>query len=190
PRPIEMSNLAPPEPPREFSATLRLRRQQHLQKSPPKKFSVSSQIKYVVAINSQLSTGFGLAFRFADTLGVGSASKRRRAFRKSWPARSRRRHLLTTSNAHHRFNRRAVACAKASRCRGKASILCQFNSGSDDGGDGGGSTFDLHCTRNIDCRCNSTNMAENKSSTAAGSTRRDNNCSVSDKRNSRPETQN
>src|SRR5437870_574925 len=35
---------------------LRLKRQQHLQKSPPKTFSVSSHVKYVAAINSQLST--------------------------------------------------------------------------------------------------------------------------------------
>src|SRR5438046_6971783 len=34
---------------------LQLKRQLHLQKSPPKTFSVSSQIKYVAAINSQLS---------------------------------------------------------------------------------------------------------------------------------------
>jgi len=27
-------------------------------------------------LNTQLSTGFDLAFRFADTLGVGSASER------------------------------------------------------------------------------------------------------------------
>src|SRR6266536_394524 len=34
---------------------LQLKRQLHLQKSPPKTFSVSSQVKYVAAINSQLS---------------------------------------------------------------------------------------------------------------------------------------
>src|SRR5206468_10093435 len=34
---------------------LQLKRQLHLQKSPPKTFSVSSQIKYIAAINSQLS---------------------------------------------------------------------------------------------------------------------------------------
>src|SRR6266480_4704310 len=35
---------------------LRLKHQLHRQKSPPKKFSVSSQVKYVAAINSQHST--------------------------------------------------------------------------------------------------------------------------------------
>ena len=64
-----------------------------------------------------------------------------------------------------------------------ASTLCQLNSGSDNDGDDGGGKLDARCTRNIGCHCN-TNMAGNKSSTVADSTRRDNNCSVSDKRNS------
>jgi len=66
---------------------------------------------------------------------------------------------------------------------------CQLNSGSDNDGDDGGGKLDARCTRSIGCHCN-TNMAGNKSSTVADSTRRDNNCSVSDKRNSRLGTQN
>src|SRR5439155_24767512 len=54
PRPIETWNPASPEPPPEVSAIHRLKRQLHLQKSPPKTFFVSSQVKYVAAINSQL----------------------------------------------------------------------------------------------------------------------------------------
>jgi len=91
--------------PLEISVIHRLKRQQHLQKSPPKTLSVSSQVKYAAAINLSTLTcsprdqpavagravasaeevakekqlnyqlGFDLVFRFADTLGVGSASE-------------------------------------------------------------------------------------------------------------------
>ena len=47
----------PPAPPLlEVSINLRLERQPHLQKSPAKKFPISSPVKYVAAINSQLWT--------------------------------------------------------------------------------------------------------------------------------------
>src|SRR6266576_2908506 len=65
----------------------------------------------------------------------------------------------------------------------------ELNSGSDNDGDDGGGKLDARCTRSIGCHCN-TNMAGNKSSTVADSTRRDNNCSASDKRNSRLGIQN
>jgi hypothetical protein len=40
----------------EAPAIHRLKRQLHQQKSPPKTFFVSSQVKYVAAINTQLSS--------------------------------------------------------------------------------------------------------------------------------------
>ena len=70
-----------------------------------------------------------------------------------------------------------------------ASTLCQLNSGCDNNGDDGGGKLDARCTRSIGCHCN-TNMAGNKSSTAADSTRTDNNYSALDRRKSRLGTQN
>src|SRR6266576_5356664 len=78
----------------------------------------------------------------------------------------------------------------ASRCNAStlqpfnASTLCQINRGGDNDGDGGGGKFDPRYTSGIGYQSNNTNMAENKSSTAAGNTRRDNNCTVSDRHNS------
>ncbi len=68
--------------------------------------------------------------------------------------------------------------------------LRRLNRGGDNDGDGGGDKFGPHCTKSIAYRCNSTNTVGNKSSTAAGSARRDNNYSALDKRNSRLGTQN
>src|SRR6266404_9476739 len=67
--------------------------------------------------------------------------------------------------------------------------LCQLNRGGDNDGDDGGSKFDARYTRSIGCHRNNTNTAGNKSSTAADSTRKDNNYSALDKRNSRLGTQ-
>src|SRR5438876_6253459 len=39
---------------REFPVILRLKRQQHSRKSPPKTFSVSLQVKYIARTNAQL----------------------------------------------------------------------------------------------------------------------------------------
>src|SRR5213595_1152939 len=50
--------------PREFSVTRLSERQLRLRKSPPKTFSVSSQIKYVAAISSQLRKGAWLQRSF------------------------------------------------------------------------------------------------------------------------------
>ena len=61
--------------------------------------------------------------------------------------------------------------------------LCQLNRGGDNDGDDGGSKFDARYTRSIGCHRNNTNTAGNKSSTAADSTRKDNNYSALDKRN-------
>src|SRR5437867_993139 len=51
-------------PPPEVSAIPRLKRQLHRQKSPPKTSSVSSQVKYVAAINTQLRKGAWLQRSF------------------------------------------------------------------------------------------------------------------------------
>ncbi len=67
---------------------------------------------------------------------------------------------------------------------------CQLNrGGNNDGGDGGDKS-DPHDTSGIGCHCSNTNMVANKSSTAAGNSRTDNNCNALDKRNSRLGTQN
>jgi hypothetical protein len=75
-----------------------------------------------------------------------------------------------------------------STCRQAA--LRQLNSGSDNDGDGGAGKFDARYTRNIGCQSNNTSKAENKSSTAAGNTHKDNNCSTTDGHNNRPEIRN
>src|SRR5213082_1739145 len=57
-------SCSPPGSPRQSSVTLRLKRQQHLRDLPPKTFFVSSQIKYVAAISSQLRKGAWLQRSF------------------------------------------------------------------------------------------------------------------------------
>ena len=67
--------------------------------------------------------------------------------------------------------------------------LSQLNSDCDNDGDDGGGKFDARYTSSMRGARNNMNMAENKSSTAAGSTHRDNNYRTSDTHNSRPEIQ-
>src|SRR5205823_4129767 len=74
------------------------------------------------------------------------------------------------------------------KCRQAA--VHQLNRGGDNDGDDGGDKSDARYTRSIASLSDSTNTAGNKSSTGAGSTRMDNNCSASDRHNGTPEIQN
>ena len=91
---------------------------------------------------------------------------------------------LTKARAQRRLT---ASIVPGFRCY--ASALRQLISGSDDNGDGGAEKSDAGYTRSIACPSDSTNMAGHKSSTAAGSTRMDNNCSASDRHNGTPEIQ-